>query len=82
VLWIDAGARAGAQGMKVSKSLGLGHRDKDGKLLHIDDPASIRSEAKRDGSACRCSCIRRTTASGSMAATIAWCMRRMLSSSL
>jgi uncharacterized protein len=37
VEWIDEAARMGALGVKVNKSLGLGIRDKDGKLLAIDD---------------------------------------------
>lgn len=37
VEWIRKAARMGAQGMKFNKSLGLGHRDAEGKLVRVDD---------------------------------------------
>lgn len=38
VRWIDEAARLGAQGIKISKSLGMGQVDDEGRLLAIDDP--------------------------------------------
>ena len=38
VRWIDEAARLGAQGVKVSKSLGTGQIDQDGHLVPVDDP--------------------------------------------
>jgi len=38
VRWIDEAARLGAQGVKVSKSLGTGQIDQDGRLVPVDDP--------------------------------------------
>jgi predicted TIM-barrel fold metal-dependent hydrolase len=35
---LEAGFRAGAKGLKIHKSLGLGHRYKDGRLVAVDDP--------------------------------------------
>jgi predicted TIM-barrel fold metal-dependent hydrolase len=35
---LDAGFRAGAKGLKIHKSLGLGHRYKDGRLVAVDHP--------------------------------------------
>ncbi len=35
---LDREVRFGAKGVKIFKSLGLGIRDADGKLLHVDDP--------------------------------------------
>jgi predicted TIM-barrel fold metal-dependent hydrolase len=35
---LDAGFRAGAKGLKIHKSLGLGVRYKDGRLMPVDDP--------------------------------------------
>jgi predicted TIM-barrel fold metal-dependent hydrolase len=51
VQWIDRAARLGARGMKVNKSLGLGVRDRDGRLVASDDPRfdPIWSEAARLG---------------------------------
>jgi predicted TIM-barrel fold metal-dependent hydrolase len=51
VQWIDQAARLGARGLKVNKSLGLGVRDRDGRLVAIDDPRfdPIWSEAARLG---------------------------------
>jgi predicted TIM-barrel fold metal-dependent hydrolase len=51
VQWIDQAARRGARGVKVNKSLGLGVRDRDGRLVAIDDPRfdPIWSEAARLG---------------------------------
>lgn len=51
VEWIRKAARMGAQGMKFNKSLGLGHRDATGKLVHVDDPRldPIWEEAARLG---------------------------------
>ena len=38
VAQVEEGARLGAKGLKISKSLGLYHRDSKGKLIRIDDP--------------------------------------------
>jgi predicted TIM-barrel fold metal-dependent hydrolase len=38
VAQIDDGVRRGARGLKVLKDLGLGVRDKTGKLITVDDP--------------------------------------------
>lgn len=35
---LEAGFRAGAKGLKIHKSLGLGHRYADGRLVPVDDP--------------------------------------------
>ena len=35
---LEAGFRAGAKGLKIHKTLGLGHRYKDGRLVAVDDP--------------------------------------------
>jgi predicted TIM-barrel fold metal-dependent hydrolase len=35
---LEAGFQAGAKGLKIHKSLGLGHRYKDGHLVPVDDP--------------------------------------------
>ena len=35
---LEAGFKAGAKGLKIHKSLGLGHRYKDGRLVPVDDP--------------------------------------------
>jgi predicted TIM-barrel fold metal-dependent hydrolase len=35
---LEASFRAGARGLKFHKSLGLGHRYKDGRLVPVDDP--------------------------------------------
>ena len=35
---LDEGFRAGAKGLKFHKSLGLGYRYKNGKLMPVDDP--------------------------------------------
>ncbi len=35
---LEAGFRAGAKGLKIHKTLGLGHRYKDGHLVPVDDP--------------------------------------------
>ena len=35
---LEAGFRAGAKGLKIHKTLGLGHRYKDGHLVAVDDP--------------------------------------------
>ena len=35
---LEAGFKAGAKGLKLHKSLGLGHRYKDGRLVPVDDP--------------------------------------------
>jgi predicted TIM-barrel fold metal-dependent hydrolase len=35
---LEAGFKAGAKGLKIHKSLGLGHRYKDGRLVAVDDP--------------------------------------------
>ncbi|HYL84655.1 MAG TPA: amidohydrolase family protein [Candidatus Angelobacter sp.] len=35
---LDDAVRRGARGLKVLKDLGLGVKDKSGKLLHVDDP--------------------------------------------
>lgn len=35
---VDEGVRRGARGLKVLKDLGLGVRDKSGKLITVDDP--------------------------------------------
>jgi predicted TIM-barrel fold metal-dependent hydrolase len=35
---LEAGFKAGAKGLKIHKSLGLGHRYKDGHLVPVDDP--------------------------------------------
>jgi predicted TIM-barrel fold metal-dependent hydrolase len=35
---LEDGFRAGARGLKVHKSLGLGRRDADGRLIAVDDP--------------------------------------------
>ncbi len=35
---LEAGFRAGAKGLKIHKTLGLGHRYKDGHLVSVDDP--------------------------------------------
>ena len=36
--WMEQAKKDGARGVKVLKSLGLTHRDSDGKLIRIDDP--------------------------------------------
>jgi predicted TIM-barrel fold metal-dependent hydrolase len=41
VAQLEDSARRGARGVKVFKSLGLGHRDGDGRLLMPDDPRVI-----------------------------------------
>ena len=38
VRWLEEAARLGAQGVKVSKSLGMDQFDQDGRLLAVDDP--------------------------------------------
>ena len=38
VKWMEEAARLGAQGVKISKSLGMGQRTRDGHLLAVDDP--------------------------------------------
>jgi predicted TIM-barrel fold metal-dependent hydrolase len=38
VKWMEEAARLGAQGVKISKSLGMGQRTRDGRLLAVDDP--------------------------------------------
>jgi len=38
VRWIEEAAALGAQGMKISKSLGMGQFDREGRLLAVDDP--------------------------------------------
>lgn len=38
VRWIEEAARLGAQGIKISKSLGMGQVDLTGRLVAIDDP--------------------------------------------
>jgi predicted TIM-barrel fold metal-dependent hydrolase len=38
VKWIHEAVRLGAQGVKISKSLGMGQVDRDGHLIAIDDP--------------------------------------------
>ncbi len=38
VKWMEEAARLGAQGVKISKSLGMGQRTRDGNLLAVDDP--------------------------------------------
>jgi predicted TIM-barrel fold metal-dependent hydrolase len=35
---LEASFQAGAKGLKIHKSLGLGHRYKDGRLIPVDDP--------------------------------------------
>jgi predicted TIM-barrel fold metal-dependent hydrolase len=35
---LEAGFKAGAKGLKIHKSLGLGHRDRSGRLVPVDDP--------------------------------------------
>jgi predicted TIM-barrel fold metal-dependent hydrolase len=35
---LEAGFKAGAKGLKIHKTLGLGHRYKDGRLVAVDDP--------------------------------------------
>jgi predicted TIM-barrel fold metal-dependent hydrolase len=35
---VDDSVRRGARGLKILKELGLGVKDKSGKLIHIDDP--------------------------------------------
>jgi predicted TIM-barrel fold metal-dependent hydrolase len=35
---LEAGFKAGAKGLKIHKTLGLGHRYKDGHLVPVDDP--------------------------------------------
>lgn len=35
---LEAGFKAGAKGLKIHKSLGLGHRHADGRLVAVDDP--------------------------------------------
>jgi predicted TIM-barrel fold metal-dependent hydrolase len=35
---LEAGFRAGAKGLKIHKTPGLGHRYKDGRLVAVDDP--------------------------------------------
>jgi len=35
---LDDSVRRGARGLKILKELGLGVRDKTGKLIHVDDP--------------------------------------------
>ncbi len=35
---LEDAVRLGARGVKISKSLGLGDRDKNGKLIKVDDP--------------------------------------------
>jgi len=35
---LEAGFRAGAKGLKIHKTLGLGHRYKNGRLVAVDDP--------------------------------------------
>ena len=35
---LERGFKIGAQGLKVSKTLGLRARDKTGKLVRVDDP--------------------------------------------
>jgi predicted TIM-barrel fold metal-dependent hydrolase len=51
VKFIDKAASMGARGLKLSKSLGLGHRDATGKLVAVDDPRldPIWKEAARLG---------------------------------
>jgi uncharacterized protein len=51
VKFIDKAASMGARGLKLSKSLGLGHRDASGKLVAVDDPRldPIWKEAGRLG---------------------------------
>lgn len=38
VKWMEEAVRLGAQGVKISKSLGMGQRTRDGQLLAVDDP--------------------------------------------
>jgi predicted TIM-barrel fold metal-dependent hydrolase len=38
IRWLEEAARLGAQGVKISKSLGMGQRTRDGRLLALDDP--------------------------------------------
>lgn len=38
VRWMEDAARRGAQGVKISKSLGMGQRTRDGRLVAVDDP--------------------------------------------
>jgi hypothetical protein len=40
---LEAGFKAGARGLKIHKSLGLGVRDGSGRLVAVDDPGSTRS---------------------------------------
>jgi predicted TIM-barrel fold metal-dependent hydrolase len=35
---LETGFKAGAKGLKIHKTLGLGHRYKDGRLVPVDDP--------------------------------------------
>lgn len=51
VEFLRKAARMGARGLKLSKSLGLGHRDASGKLVTVDDPRldPIWTEAGRLG---------------------------------
>jgi predicted TIM-barrel fold metal-dependent hydrolase len=35
---LERGFKAGAQGLKISKRLGLGVKDKSGRLIRVDDP--------------------------------------------
>jgi len=38
VKWVERAAAMGARGIKVSKSLGMGQRDSDGRIAPVDDP--------------------------------------------
>ncbi len=38
VKWVERAATMGARGIKVSKSLGMGQRDSDGRIAPVDDP--------------------------------------------
>jgi len=38
VKWVEQAAAMGARGLKVSKSLGMGQRDSDGRIAPVDDP--------------------------------------------
>lgn len=35
---LESGFKAGAKGLKIHKTLGLGHRDRSGRLIAVDDP--------------------------------------------